>query len=294
MIFAVSHITSYKYSEPAMEAYLEVRLSPPQRATQEILSHRIEFTPPTASASDYDDYFGNRATVYSMPLRHQHMKVASHLTVRTASSPRPAAALALTVAEARQVLRSARSAMFDYIQPTPNVPLGGLSIPWAKSLVREGDHLGDCLERLNGKIQQEFTYRSGSTDNETPLEAVWKTREGVCQDFAHIMLGVLRTAGLPCRYVCGYIDSEPLCNGDLGSNRLVGSLSTHAWIEVLVPGMKWVALDPTNNQWCGEQHIAVSTGRDYLDAAPVRGTFKGSASQIMKAHVTMRRIPEKP
>lgn len=293
MLFEVSHTTSYRYSDPAMEAYLEVRLTPPESPRQQVLSHRIEFTPPTASLSDYDDYFGNKTTVYSMPLRHQHMKVANQLTVRTAACPLPVGALALTVAEARQILRSARTTVFDYIQPTAAVPLGTLATEWARNLVREGDPLGDCLERLNQEIHRKFKYRTGSTDNETPLETVWKTREGVCQDFAHIMLAVLRSSGLPCRYVCGYIESEPP-PASPGSKRLVGALSTHAWVEALVPGMDWVALDPTNNQWCGEQHIAVSTGRDYIDAAPVRGTFKGSASQIMKAHVTMRRIPEKP
>lgn len=294
MLFEVSHVTSYKYSDPAMEAYLEVRLTPPERPSQEILSHRIEFTPPAASVSDYDDYFGNRTTVYSMTLRHQHMKVVNHLAVRTSRVPLPVGALALSVAEARQIIRSARTTVFDYIQPTPTVPLGGLSSSWAQKLIREDEPLGDCLERLNAEIHRGFKYRSGATDNETPLETVWQTREGVCQDFAHIMLGILRTAGLPCRYVCGYIESEPLEQNLPPARRLVGALSTHAWIEALVPGMEWVALDPTNNQWCGEQHIAVSTGRDYLDAAPVRGTFKGSASQIMKAHVTMRRIQEKP
>lgn len=294
MLFEVSHTTSYRYSDPAMEAYLEVRLTPPARPTQQILSHRIEFTPPAAAVSDYDDYFGNRTTVYSMTLRHQHMRVANHLTLRTSRVPLPEGALSLTVAEARQILRSARTTVFDYIQPSQTVPLGGASDAWVKSLVRDNAPLGDCLERLNSRIHSEFKYRSGATDNETPLASVWKTREGVCQDFAHIMLSVLRSAGLPCRYVCGYIESEPLEKNLQPARRLVGALSTHAWIEALIPGMEWVALDPTNNQWCGEQHIAVSLGRDSLDAAPVRGTFKGSASQIMKAHVTMRRIQEKP
>ena len=294
MLFEVVHVTSYKYSEPSMEAYLEVRLTPPRRPGQEILSHRIEFTPSAPAVSEYDDYFGNRTTVYSMTLRHQHMKVVNYLTVNTSKPAAPAAALSMSVAEARQILRSARTAVFDYIEPVPAVPLGGPSAQWAREIIRPGDSLGDCLERLNESIHQNFKYCSGSTDNDTPLETVWKSREGVCQDFAHVMLGVLRTAGLPCRYVCGYIESEPPDPEGSATRGLVGALSTHAWIEALLPGMEWVALDPTNNQWCGEQHIAVSTGRDHLDAAPVRGTFKGSASQIMKAHVTMRRIPEKP
>lgn len=288
MLFEVVHTTAYQYAETAMEAYLEARLTPPERATQQILSHRIEFLP-NAQASDYTDYFGNLTTFYSMTLRHPELQVVNHLTVRTASRLLPAGGLAPSVAEARQILNSAGPQIFDYLQPTPAVPLGGYSTAWAREFFRCNQSLGDCLERLNCAIFSEFKYCSGSTDLDTPLQEVWERREGVCQDFAHVMLSVLRTAGIPCRYVCGYIETEPTDGG-----ALIGAVATHAWVEVLVPGMEWVAIDPTNNKWQGEQHIVVAVGRDFLDATPVRGTFKGSSSQKMMVHVTMRRIPEKP
>ncbi|MBV9128080.1 MAG: transglutaminase family protein [Verrucomicrobia bacterium] len=135
------------------------------------------------------------------------------------------------------------------------------------------------------------------TSNSTPLHEIWKNKKGVCQDFAHIMLSVLRTAGLPARYVCGYIEAvaPPSASADnelpgRGSSRtLVGAIATHAWVEVMVPGMTWVALDPTNDQWCGERHVTVARGRDFRDTTPVRGTFKGSGKQNMKVKVFMRR-----
>lgn len=288
MLFDVVHSTSYRYTETAMEAYLEARLTPPERPTQQILAHRIEFLP-TAQASDYTDYFGNLTTFYSMTLRHPKLQVVNHLTARTATHRLPAGGLAPSVAEARQILASAGPVMFDYLQPTATVPLGGPSSNWAREFIRPHLPLGDCLERLNSAIFSEFKYHSGATVVDTPLDQVWVRREGVCQDFAHVMLSVLRTAGIPCRYVCGYIETEPASGGPL-----IGAVATHAWVEVLVPGMEWVALDPTNNKWQGEQHIIVAVGRDYLDATPVKGTFKGSSSQKMKVRVTMRRIPEKP
>ena len=101
------------------------------------------------------------------------------------------------------------------------------------------------------------------------------------------MLAVLRTAGFPARYICGYIDANPV-NAD--GKRLVGALATHAWVEVLLPGQVWVALDPTNNQWCGERHITVSYGRDFRDATPLRGTFKGTGAQNMKVKVLVRQL----
>jgi transglutaminase-like putative cysteine protease len=289
MLFEVVHTTTYRYSETAMEACLEARLTPPERPTQKILRHRIDFDP-AGEATTYTDYFGNIASFYSMTLRHSRLKVVNRLTVRTAPHRLPAGGLAPTVCEARQILHSAGPRIFDYIQPTPAVPLAGPSAAWARKCLPDHLPLGDCLERLNSAIFSKFQYSSGSTDLETPLAQVWKKREGVCQDFAHVMLSVLRTAGIPCRYVCGYIETEPTHPGQA----LVGAVATHAWVEVLVPGFEWVALDPTNNKWHSEQHIAVAVGRDFLDATPVRGTFKGSASQKMKAHVTMRRIPEKP
>ena len=291
MLFNIVHTTSYVYADTAMEAYLEVRLTPPTRPEQDILRHRIEFQP-AAEASDYIDYFGNRTTFYSMTLRHRQLKVTNRLTVRTLPRVLPESGLALTVAEARQILKSG-TGVFDYLQPTEAIPIAPESIAWAREILRESRPMGEALDELNKTIYREFKYRSGSTEIETPLSLIWKKREGVCQDFAHVMISVLRAARIPCRYVCGYIESEPTVSADPSRKRLVGSLATHAWVEVLVPGMDWVALDPTNNQWCCEQHVTVAVGRDFLDAAPVRGTFKGSASQKLKVHVSMQRIPDK-
>jgi transglutaminase-like putative cysteine protease len=291
MLFNIVHTTGYVYADTAMEAYLEVRLTPPARAEQDVLRHRIEFQP-AAEASDYIDYFGNRTTFYSMTLRHRQLKVTNRMTVRTQPRVLPEGGLALTVAEARQILKSG-TGVFDYLQPTEAIPIASESSAWGREILREDRPLGEALDELNKTIYREFKYRSGSTEIETPLSLIWKKREGVCQDFAHVMISILRAARIPCRYVCGYIESEPAVSVDPTRKRLVGSLATHAWVEVLVPGMDWVALDPTNNQWCGEQHVTVAVGRDFLDAAPVRGTFKGSASQKLKVHVSMQRIPEK-
>ena len=160
---------------------------------------------------------------------------------------------------------------------------------WAKKFLRSGMPLGEAVTGLNRAIHERFAYKPAPTEVNTPLATVCKKREGVCQDFAHIMLSVLRTAGLPARYVCGYIETDGPAAG-----KLVGAVATHAWVEVLLPGLQWVAIDPTNNQWCGERHITVALGRDFSDSAPVRGTFKGSGTQSMKVRVTMKRLEENP
>jgi len=292
MLFEIVHVTDYRYGDHASEAYLELRLTPPERADQSVISHQIEFFP-AAATSSYVDYFGNLTTFYSMTLRHERLAVTNRMHVRTHACRRPEEALALTVAEARQIFSSALTDVFDYIQPTPAVPTGGPSTEWARRFLKGDQQLGPALEALNRAIYERFAYRPGATDVNTPLAVVWKKRAGVCQDFAHVMLSVLRTAGLPARYVCGYIETDPVTPAAGGQKALIGAVATHAWVEVMVPGLTWVGLDPTNNQWCAERHVAVSFGRDFEEAAPVRGTFKGSGSQAMKVRVTMKRLAEK-
>lgn len=292
MLFDVVHLTDYRYSEPVSEAYLEVRLTPPRRPEQEIISHSLDFSP-EAGVSNYVDYFANTTTFYSMTLRHERLTVTNRMTVRTHPRKPAREALELPVAEARQILSSSLTDIFDYLQPTPAVPTGGPATEWAKKFLRSGAPIGEAIESLSRAIYEKFAYKPGATDTGTPLLAVWKKRAGVCQDFAHVMLSVLRTAGLPARYVCGYIESDSQAAGASAGRALVGSTATHAWVEVMLPGLQWVAVDPTNDQWCGERHITVALGRDFEDAAPVRGTFKGSGSQSMKVRVTMKRLGDK-
>lgn len=286
MEFEIRHSTDYRYESPAIEAYLEARLTPPNTSRQRVVDHRIEIAPELPT-SQYTDSFGNRVDFFSMTLRHARLSITNHLLVETIDAPLPAEALSVPVAEARQLFTSALIDHFDYLQPTPIVPTGGPAANLVRQYLKPGAPLGPAIEALNSAIFRTFKYMPGSTDNLTPLREVWKARRGVCQDFAHVMLSVLRTAGLPARYVCGYI--ETAAPRSPSGRRLVGSVATHAWVEVLVPGFEWVAFDPTNNRLCAEQHVAVSFGRDSRDAAPVRGTFKGSGGQAMKVRVNMKR-----
>ena len=294
MEFEVTHTTSFRYTQPAAEAYGEARLTPRDRPGQHVISHRLSVEP-DVRLSSYDDHFGNRVDFFSLPFRHQRLSIVNHMLVRTERAERPREALEIPVQEARQILTSTLTDVFDYLQPTPVVETGREAVNWARRFLRGDRPLGRALEDLNHAIHAEFRYQSGSTENSTPLAVVWKQKRGVCQDFAHIGLSILRTAGLPARYVCGYIETDPPAPkpGEAakpGRRRaLTGAVATHAWIEVLVPGMEWVSLDPTNKQWTDDRYIAVSYGRDYRDASPLRGTFKGSGGQTMKVRVTMKR-----
>lgn len=293
MEFEITHTTHYKYGHPAAEAYGEARLTPPNLATQTVLSHRLVINPET-NTSRYVDHHGNAVEFFSLPYRHQKLTITNQIVVVTRPPVRPAGSLELTVQEARQIFNSALTDIFDFLQPSDVVEIGSDAVQWAKKYLPGRAQLGEGLERLNHAIHDSFDYTKGATDNSTPLSAIWKNRKGVCQDFAHVALSILRTAGLPSRYVCGYIETDPprAVNGR-PARALVGAVATHAWVEVLVPGMKWVALDPTNRQWCNERYVAVSFGRDFRDATPLRGTFKGSGGQKMDVKVVMKRRLEK-
>jgi transglutaminase-like putative cysteine protease len=288
MEFEITHVTHYKYGHPAAEAYGEARLTPPNLPGQTVLSHRLVIDP-EVKTSGYVDHFGNQVDFFSLPFRHKQLFVSNQAVVSTHPVPLPESSLELTIQETRQILGSVMTDIFDYLQTTPVVQATRESVQWAKKYLRSNAPLGESLQKLNKAIHDEFEYQSGSTENSTPLATVWKNKTGVCQDFAHVGLSILRTAGLPARYVCGYIETEPVRNPDGTVKRLTGAVATHAWIEVLVPGMTWVAIDPTNRQWINERYVAVSFGRDYRDATPIRGTFKGSGGQGMKVRVIMKR-----
>ena len=289
MLFRVIHTTDYRYGEPVAEAYLELRLTPLSREGQTIQEHRLTIEP-ASRTSGYRDYFGNQVAFLSLPYRHSRLTIRSEALVKTEFKALPDDSLELTTQEARQILTGSLPLVFDYLQPTDMVKIGREAVQWAKRYLPGQIVLRKGLENLNRAIYENFQYRKGATNFSTDVSTIWRDRIGVCQDFAHIMLSVLRTAGLPSRYVCGYIETAPP-RGDNGEGkRLVGSVATHAWVEVLLPGQRWVALDPTNNRWCGEQHIAVSFGRDASEAAPIRGTFKGSGDQVMKVQVKVIRV----
>ena len=232
MDFEITHTTHYKYSHPAAEAYVEARLTPPPLPTQTARSHRILINPETKTSS-YVDHFGNAVDFFSLPFRHKELVVPNHAVVSPRPPEMPAEGLSLCVQESRQIFSSVLTDMFDFLQPTEIVETGSEAVQWARKYLKGDTPLGEGVRLLNDAIHESFEYESGSTDNTTPLSAVWKQRRGVCQDFAHVALSILRTAGLPARYVCGYIESEPpRTRPRRGSGTLVGSLATHAWIEV--------------------------------------------------------------
>ena len=190
------------------------------------------------------------------------------------------------MAEALQLYRSQTLTLYHYLRPSDHVPLHHVLMPLGRNFIRPADELGKALLDLNRWVHSEFKYMPGTTEVNTPLTTVIRQRRGVCQDFSHLMLSILRTYGLPARYVSGYIEA---CDPALDKSELVGATASHAWVEVYLPGGFWWGLDPTNNQETGERHVKVAVGVDYQDAAPLKGTYKGAEGQKLEVMVSVKR-----
>lgn len=286
MRFRVIHETRYLYQAPASEAVSELRLFPPEDATQTVNSRSLVISP-EAEPLFYTDFMGNGVEIISIPFRHKNLKVRMSADVTTHPVAEPNASADLTVAEGRRLNRDRRIALYHFLTATPLVPLGsdlrGLGYP----RLRESQTLRHALLQLNHWIFTHFRYQSGTTQISTPLRDIIANRTGVCQDFAHLMLAILRSQGLPARYVSGYIEAfDP---DQPHSPELIGATASHAWVEVCLPDNSWWGLDPTNDQTAGERHVKIAVGRDYLDVAPLRGTYKGALNQKLKVMVSVTR-----
>lgn len=284
MRFQVSHTTEYRYPAPASESFAELRVWPRDNASQRIVSRRLEVSP-EVRVDDYVDYFGNRVEFFSIPYRHNSLTVTSSADIETFEAHPPEAALDIPVGEARQIFNSRRYQLFEFMEPSHHAPLNQHR-RIRKKFFRQADSFGDALRALNTWIYKNFEYKPGETTISTPIADVVAQRRGVCQDFAHLMLAILRSNGIPARYVSGYIEAY---DPEKTDPKLVGAAASHAWVEVYLPGGTWWGLDPTNNQPAGERHIEVAFGRDYSDVAPMRGTYKGAVDQKLNVIVSLER-----
>jgi transglutaminase-like putative cysteine protease len=162
---------------------------------------------------------------------------------------------------------------WDLLNPSPFARRTPLLDALAREIgLARGDDPLVTVRRLTGEIYARFEYSPNSTHVDSPIDDALEARKGVCQDFAHIMIALVRSLGMPCRYVSGYLCQQG--DDDLRSS----DGATHAWVEVLMPDIGWIGFDPTNNLIAGDRHIRVAIGRDYADVPPTRGVFKGMSA----------------
>lgn len=291
MRFRISHVTRYNYETPASESFMEARLALTSSPAQTVIKRSLVIAPECPIA-EYNDYFGNRVEQFSIIHRHENLVLRAEAEVETHPVPWSPEALDLTVSEARQIARSRPIALYDFLHASPAVQLERGIYRIGQRFFRPRADFGDAIHGLMHWVHTHFKYTPGATDVGTTVAEALALRKGVCQDYAHVMIAVLRSAEIPARYVCGYIETDRQRRAAQAGapRRLIGAAESHAWIEVALPNGGWYPLDPTNDIPAGERHISLAVGRDFHDTSPTRGVFKGAGRTTLKATVHMRRL----
>jgi transglutaminase-like putative cysteine protease len=279
MAYSVRHITRFKYEPAVRESVMEVRMQPRTDARQRCLSFSLDVSP-RASMMMYRDFFGNAVHHFDIPGQHELIEVAAQAVVEVLP---PLVAQAGAVGGWEEL--DARVAQGDYWEmmlpsqyARPTELLENLREKF--HLKRRGNPLA-LLQELNTQMYEFFEYAPNTTQVDSPIDEALESRQGVCQDFAHILIALVRQLKIPCRYVSGYLFHE-----DSAKDRSPAG-ATHAWVEAYLGELGWVAFDPTNNLPGSERHIRVAIGRDYADVPPTRGVHKGEAGSELSVTVSV-------
>jgi transglutaminase-like putative cysteine protease len=282
MAYSVRHITRFRYEPAVRESVMEVRLQPRTDMRQRCLSFSLDVTP-RANIMVYRDFFGNAVHHFDIPGQHEVVEVAAQAIVEVLPPTPSFAGEACAWEELDE--RVAEGDYWEMLLPShfarPTELLEKLRAEL--KLWRQGNPL-ELLQRLNTELYESFEYAPNTTKVDSPIDDALEARRGVCQDFAHIMIALVRQLKIPCRYVSGYLYHE-----DKVKDRSPAG-ATHAWVEAYLGEMGWVAFDPTNNLPGCERHIRVAVGRDYADVPPTRGVYKGEAESELSVLVSVAPI----
>jgi transglutaminase-like putative cysteine protease len=275
-VFKIVHITKYQYNWPIKESINEIRLFPHHFDNQDVLQYQLLIThSPIVEISR--DYYGNRVGNFNNLEAHEEMTIESRMLVRVNHSLKIPEIDSTTVKDLAS--EKANSILLQRLSYPETINKQKEIDLILKKINRPEKSIIAIAQECNDYIFKNFTYTKGITNIETTVDEILEIRKGVCQDFAHVLLQLLRTAGIPARYVSGYI-----CPNESG---LRGEGATHAWVEIYTPTQGWLGLDPTNNIWTMDNHVKLSVGRNFYDCTPVKGTFKGFARQTLSVCVSI-------
>lgn len=298
--YRLQHRTEYRYTAPVSLARHLLHLRPRATAWQDIESFCLDILPESLllETTDGTDSFGNPVTCLELQSAHSELIVDSDII--WAVAPRPWAQAALADSQSwdtvRDALRYAATPLSDalykasqFLFESPHVRVKRELVEFAAPSFPPGRSLLQACRDLMERIHDEFEYAPAATEVGTSIVDVLTEKRGVCQDFAHLMIGALRSLGLPARYVSGYLRTDP----PEGQPRLVGVDASHAWAAVFAPGAGWVEFDPTNGCLADERYLLLAWGRDFGDVSPVRGVIHGGGEHTLKVGVTVTPLEEK-
>ena len=281
MFYSIRHVTRFRYSQPVHESVMELRMQPRSEGAQSLRNFQI-VTNPRAQLYAYTDYLGNAVYHFNVLRAHEELRTDVQAVVEMALRP-PTPEATDPLEWQRYNAYNLSDEHFDLLEPSrfarSSRPL--VEFAAAHNLAKpQGDPL-TALRSLNKAIFDAFDYEVGVTQVHSPIDHALRAQRGVCQDFAHIMIAIARSWGIPTRYVSGYLHHR-----SRGQDRS-GEDATHAWVEAYLPSLGWLGFDPTNNIEAGERHIRVAVGRDYADVPPTRGTLKGDAETELAIAVSV-------
>jgi len=282
MYYTIRHTTRFRYSKPISESIMEVRVQPRSESNQHCLDFHLH-TSPRAYIMTYRGEFGNRVHHFDIPNSHSQLTITAEALVDVTAPPPLPLALDEHAWDELDAL-TANDDYWDTLMPSHFASPSDLLYELALELDvrRRADPL-TVVRDLNGAIYQTFDYALKTTRVDSPIDEALRLRKGVCQDFAHIMITLVRHLRIPCRYVSGYLLQQGR------SQERSTSDAMHAWVEAYLPTLGWIGFDPTNNTLAGERHVRVAIGRDYADVTPTRGVFRGRAESDLA--VTIRFAP---
>lgn len=285
MRYKVTHTTTYSYSDSVPVCHNEVHLTPRDLSYQTCAYNRLLIKPVPATLDRRVDYFGNHAMFFAVQESHAKLTVTavSKVHVATLAPPEPRETPSWEAVRdqlhAPNTTRCLEACQFCY--DSPHVKESAELADYASLSFTAGRPILEAALDLTERIHKEFAYDPPATTVSTPLENVLRWRRGVCQDFAHLGIGCLRSLGLSARYVSGYLLTTP----PPGQPRLVGADASHAWLSVYLGERGWLDLDPTNNLIPSTNHITLAWGRDYSDVCPIKGVFIGGGQHAMNVWV---------
>ena len=281
MYYSIRHLTRFHYSDPVQENVMEARMQPRTEAYQ--TCHRFQLTVrPTASIHTYQDYLDNTIHHFGLPVLHKQLALTAEALVELIHTPIVPESLPTSSWQELSQLGS-HFDFWDMLQPSRFTQPTPLLLAFAAELNINAPDPLTAVRQLNERIYASFDYAPQTTDVHSVFDEALSQRKGVCQDFTHIMIALLRQMKIPARYVSGYLFHR---QQPQNQDRSVED-ATHAWVEVFLPGLDWVGFDPTNNLIVGERHVRVAIGRDYADVPPTRGVYSGDATDELTVGVSV-------
>ena len=279
MLLKITHETDLRYDVPINETVMELRMAPRQEQDQHRLSFRLAIGPATP-VTGYFDWLGNLVHAFTIKAHHERIRIVATSVVECHRLVEDAAMLPDTWPIDAGALDYAVSDFLRFDGPIPDAP--ALRELAASLHPKQGMPLGDLGLKMVRLINEQFAYEKGITNVTTSITEVLLHRRGVCQDFAHLMVGLGRALGIPARYVSGFI--HPL------GEKYKGYTQTHGWCELFFPSIGWVGFDPTNQCIVTDHFVRVAVGRDYRDVPPNRGMFKGDGKETMDVMVNTEEL----